>query len=245
MDRALYIAMGGARESLNAHARQSHNLANANTTGFRADLAQARTVAVEGPGHASRAYAVQEASAAPDLTPGAVVATGRDLDVAVDGEGFIVIQAPDGGEAFTRDGSLRTTAAGILTNGAGHPVMGEGGPIALPPYEKLEIGGDGTVSVRLPGQPEMTVVDRILLARPEPAQLVKDKTGLIRSADGEAAVGDAAVKLASGALESSNVEPITAMVEMIELQRQFETHVRMMSAVEENERAGDRLMRLR
>ncbi len=247
MDRALYIAAGGASQALQSHLRETHNLANTNTTGFRADLARAETIDLHGPGYPDRAYVSQHAEAVPDLAPGPIQTTGRDLDVAVEGEGFIVVQAPDGSEAFTRDGNFRVDANGLLTNGGGHPVLGEAGPIALPPFEQIEIGRDGTISIRTPGQPPgaATVVDRILLAAPEPSRLVKMDGGLIRDADGEPAVGNADVVLTPGAIEGSNVSPITSMVEMIEIQRQFETHVQMMRTVEENDRSAAQLLRLR
>lgn len=247
MDRALYIAMGAAREAMTAQAVTSHNLANASTVGFKADLALAKSVRVTGPGYPDRTHIQQGSAAAPDLTPGAVVATGRDLDIAIQGQGFLVIQAPDGSDAFSRNGNLRVDVNGLLTDSSGNPVKGESGPIALPPFEHLDIGVDGTLSIRSLGQAAgaPTVVDRILLANPDPANLVKMPSGLIQNVDRSPAAGDISVKLVSASLEMSNVEPITAMVELIELQRQFETHIRMMSTVEEIDTAANRLLRLR
>ncbi len=247
MDRAIFIAMSGAREALRRHAAETHNLANRQTVGFRADMVQALSVPVHGPGYADRVYAQQASTPIPDLSSGPVVTTGRDLDVAVQGPGFIVVQAPDGGEALSRAGDLEVGPTGLLTDSRGRAVMGESGPIALPPYDRIEIGADGTISLRSPGQSDgpLAVVDRILLAKPDPAELIRAGDGSIRRRDGAAVAADGSVRLVSGALEMSNVKPVESMVRMIELQRQFETHVKMMKITEENDRAAARLLRLR
>ncbi len=246
MDRMVYVAMTGAREAQVAQAVTNHNLANASTVGFRAQLAGAMPVPITGPGHAqARTYSVT-AGGATDFTPGALIATGRDLDVAVEGVGWIAVQAADGSEAYTRAGDLRVDAFGILTNGSGHPIMGDGGPIALPPYESLEIGGDGTISIRPLGQEAtgMAVVERIRLVNPSDADMVRGEDGLMRLANGGAAEMDAGVRLVSGMLEGSNVNVVGALVEMIQQARSFELHVKMMSAAEDNDRASANLMRL-
>src|SRR5690606_25246815 len=160
----LYISMSGAKETLRAQTANNHNLANASTTGFRADLSAFQSRAVVGAGHPSRVYATSE-GAGWDATQGALAATGRDLDIGVQGEGWIAVQGPDGREAYTRAGDLRIDPSGLLKNGAGHPVMGEGGPISVPPHASLVIGSDGAVSIVPLGQgPETTaVVGRIKL----------------------------------------------------------------------------------
>jgi flagellar basal-body rod protein FlgF len=246
MDRMLYIAMTGAKESLLAQAVTTHNLANVSTTGFRADLAAFQSRPVYGPGYPSRAYSVTEGSGV-DLSPGTLVPTERELDVAINGDGWIAVQAPDGSEGYTRAGDLRVDTFGRLTNGAGHPVLGNGGPIALPPFEKLEIGADGTLSIQPVGQAPNTlaVVDRIKLVRPDdPASLVKGRDGLLHTPDAGAAPPDARVRLVSGMLESSNANAVEAMVSLIEQARNFETQVKMMHAAEDNDRAAAELMRM-
>jgi flagellar basal-body rod protein FlgF len=245
MDRMLYIAMTGAKESMLSQAMSSHNLANANTSGFRADLEAAQSMPLHGPGYASRAYSQVE-GAGTDFTPGALMSTGRPLDVAVNGEGWIAVQAPDGSEAYSRAGDLRVDSAGRLMTGAGRPVLGNGGPIAVPPFEKLEIGTDGTLSIRPVGQgPEtLAAVDRIKLVNPPLEQLRKGEDGLMRTADGLPAVADARVSLVTGSLESSNVNPVEAMVGLIESARQFEMQVKMMRAAEENDQNAAQLMRM-
>jgi flagellar basal-body rod protein FlgF len=245
MDRLLYVAMTGAREAQVAQSVTSHNLANASTTGFRSTLAGATQAPLSGPGHAdARSYAVTEGRGL-DFTPGPMMATGRDLDVAIEGEGWIAVQAPDGGEALTRAGDLRVDAFGMLTTGTGLPVLGNGGPIALPPYEALEIASDGTISIRPLGQDAagLAVVERIRLVNPEPQSLLRGEDGLVRMADGEAPA-EADVRLMGGMLEGSNVSVITAMVEMIQHARNFELQVKMMTTAEQNDRSSSELLRL-
>lgn len=245
MDRMIYLAMTGARETMLAQAGVSHNLANANTTGFKASLQHAQTMDVTGPGHPARAYSLGLDRLA-DLSAGALQTTGRDLDVALEGEGWIAVQAPDGGEAYTRAGDLRVDPLGRLTNGAGHPVMGEGGPIALPPHEKVEIGRDGTVTVQPLGQPAnaLAVVERIRLVNPDPATLQRGEDGLVRAEAGMQPPADAGVRLRTGVLETSNVNTVAALVDMIQLSRQFEVQVKMMSAAEDADRASAQLLRI-
>lgn len=246
MDRMIYLAMTGARETMLAQAGVSHNLANANTTGFKASLQQVQTLDVEGPGQPARAFALGLDRAA-DLTPGALQTTGRPLDVAIEGQGWIAVQSPDGSEAYTRAGDLRVDSLGRLTNGSGHPVMGEGGPIALPPFEQLEIGTDGTITVQPLGQPAnaLAQVERIRLVNPDPATLQRGEDGLIRVQDGIAPPpADAAVRLRTGALETSNVNTVAQLVDMIQLARQFEVQVKMMNTAEQTDEASAQLLRL-
>jgi len=245
MDRMLYVAMSGAAETLRAQAAQAHNLANVSTTGFRADLERFRSMPLYGPGLPTRVFAMEERPGV-DLEPGTIRTTGRDLDVAVDGRGYIAVQAPDGGEAYTRAGDLRIDANGLLTNGAGRPVLGDGGPIAIPPAAKLSIGADGTISVLAAGEAKATlaVVDRIKLVNPDPNTLDKGMDGLLRVRGGAAAAPDAAVKLRSGALEQSNASAVESMVRMIELARRFELQVRMMNTAKENDRTATQMLRI-
>ncbi|MEQ6341993.1 MAG: flagellar basal-body rod protein FlgF [Gammaproteobacteria bacterium] len=245
MDRMLYVAMSGAKQTMLAQAVNTNNLANVNTTGFRSDLEAFRSLPVYGPGYPSRVYAQTETPGT-DLLAGTLSTTGRELDVAVNGAGWIAVQAADGSEAYTRAGDLRVTVNGQLETGAGRPVMGNGGPIAVPPFEKLEIGADGTISIRPVGQAAnaLAVVDRIKLVNPPLGQMEKGTDGLMRVKDGKSAVADAAVQLSSGVLESSNVNAVEAMVRMIELGRQFETQIKMMRAAQENDAASAQLMRM-
>jgi len=237
----IYLGMTGAKETSDIQGLLSNNLANVSTTGFRADLERLRSVPVYGDGQASR-VAVQGETPGSDLSPGAPITTGRDLDIAVQGEGWIAVQAPDGNEAYTRAGDLRLSAGGILTTASGHPVIGNSGPVALPPAEKLEIGTDGTVSAIMPGQDNLAVLDRIKLTRPPESSLSKGLDGLFRLGPDEIAPADASVKLVSGAIESSNVNAIETLVDMIGMARLFELQVKVMKEAENVDAATTKLI---
>ena len=245
MDRMLYVAMSGAKQTALAQAVNSNNLANANTTGFREDLAAFRSMPVFGAGAPTRVYAMTE-NPGVNLESGAIQATGRDLDMAVQGKGWIAVQAPNGQEAYTRAGNLRIESGGLLVTGSGYPVMGNRGPIAIPQAESIEIGVDGTITIRGIGEfaNSLTVVDRIKLVNPDGAELVKGKDGLMRLKDGFEADADASVRLASGALETSNVNTVDAMVNMIALARQYEAQVKMMKAAGEMASKSNELLSL-
>ncbi|HEC20825.1 MAG TPA: flagellar basal-body rod protein FlgF [Gammaproteobacteria bacterium] len=245
MDRMLYVAMSGAKQTALAQAVNSNNLANANTTGFREDLAAFRSMPVFGAGAPTRVYAMTE-NPGVNLESGAIQATGRDLDMAIQGKGWIAVQAPDGQEAYTRAGNLRIESGGLLVTGSGYPVMGNGGPIAIPQAESIEIGVDGTITIRSIGEfaNSLTVLDRIKLVKPDGAELIKGKDGLMRLKDGFEADADASVRLASGALETSNVNTVDAMVNMIALARQYEAQVKMMKAAGEMASKSNELLSL-
>ena len=246
MDRSLYIAMSGAKQTLLAQTANANNLANTQTTGFKADLEQFRSQPVFGAGYPTRVYAMTERPGT-DLAHGAMQTTGRDLDVAISGEGFIAVQGEDGKEAYTRAGDLRVTPEGLLQTGTGLQVLGQNGPITIPSSEKLTIGGDGTISIIPMGSGNATTlveVDRIKLVNPELDKLEKLNDGLLHSKNGQLLAADADVKLAAGVLEGSNVNPINAMVDMIELARNFELQTKMMKNVDENAGASAKLMQM-
>jgi flagellar basal-body rod protein FlgF len=244
MDRFLYVSMTGAKETLRAQTVNNHNLANASTTGFRADLSAFQSRAVAGAGYASRTYATN-ATVGWDASQGALTSTGRDLDVGIQGPGWIAVQGADGREAYTRAGDLRIEPTGLLLNGAGQQVMGEGGPISIPPHTSLLIAADGTISIVPVGQgPETTSqVGRIKLVNPPAETLVRGDDGLFRTVDGSDAPPDANVRVASGVLETSNVNIADAMVNMIELSRHFDLQVKAMRTAEENAAASAQLLK--
>ncbi len=247
MDEMIYVAMSGAKQVEYAQAINTNNLANISTTGFRADLHAFSSIPIEGPGVETRVNAVVD-SYGTDFAQGQITRTGRDLDVAIKGEGFIAVQAPDGGEAYTRAGDLRVDATtGLLTTGAGHLVLGNGGPIALPPSQKSEIGTDGTISVQPLGTgPEaLTIADRIKLVNPDPAIVYKGEDGLFYLEEGAVADADASIKIENGSLEHSNVNVAMTLVNMIELARQYEMQVNMIKEAEENADAAAQMMQLR
>ncbi len=245
MDRMLYVAMSGAKETLRAQGVNNHNLANASTTGFRADLAAFQSRAVDGSGYASRVYATNTTTGF-DQKSGALLATGRDMDIAINGAGWLAVQGADGREAYTRAGDLTVDPAGTLVTSTGRPVLGDGGPITIPPYTSIFFARDGSISIVAQGQtPETTAtVGRIKLVNPPGESLVRGEDGLFRQADGSDAAADAAVQIGSGQLETSNVNTATAMVNMIELARQFEMQVKAIRTAEENGAAAAQLMRL-
>ena len=245
MDKLLYVAMTGA--SQNARAQQAHanNLANISTTGFRRDFEQARSMQVFGDSFPARVYAMTERPGT-DFTSATLQETGRDLDVAVDGDGWVAVQAPDGSEAYVRTGSLNIDTFGLLRTSDGLPVMGNAGPIAIPPQEKIEIGQDGSISIRALGEdPNVVVnVDRLKLVNPDPRQLEKGTDGLIRMKDGQPLEPDANVRVTSGFLEASNVNAVAEMTSVLALARQFELHVKMMRTAEEDAAAMARVLQL-
>lgn len=245
MDDLLYVSMTGASQMLAAQVTNANNLANATTHGFRADLMHFRSMQVFGDGEPSRVYAMMERPEV-DFNQGPIMQTGRDLDVAVDGDGWIAAQAPDGSEVYTRNGNLRVSADGLLTTSHGLPVMGNVGPIAIPPADKIQIGSDGTITVLPVGQTETTlaVVDRIRLVKPSADNLVKGEDGLIRMKNYVQEPADSSLGLVVGSLEGSNVSAVDAMVNMIGLARQYELQVKMMKIASENDTASTDLMSL-
>ncbi len=246
MDRSLYIAMSGAKQTLLAQSNNANNLANSQTTGFKSDFEQFRSMPVFGPGFPSRVYAMTERPGV-DLSPGVLQSTGRELDVAVNGDGWIVVQGKDGQEAYTRAGDLRISPEGILQTGAGLQILGDDGPLAIPEAAKVEIGRDGSISIIPLGDNASTLVGvgRIKLVNPNPEDLEKLNDGLLTLKPGTPALeADANVVLVQGALESSNVNAISAMVEMIELSRNFELQVKVMKQADENSGVSAKLMQL-
>ncbi len=245
MDKYLYLAMNGAAQAMLAQQNNANNLANVSTVGFKAALDQFQSQPLSGPGYADRVYATDEHAGA-NLQTGAVMATGRDLDLAINGDGWLAVQADDGSVAYTRRGDLRIDPTGLLLNGANQIVLGEGGPITIPEFESLVIGRDGTISIRAAGQDASTLVgvDRLRLVNPPKDQLYRGEDGLFRTRDGLEAPADAAISVTSGALEASNVNAVDAMVRMIDYARYYEHQVKLMKLASENDAASARLMRM-
>lgn len=243
MDRLVYVAMSGAKEILNAQAANNANLANANTNGFRADLSAFQTQEVVGAGLPSRAYATDD-SVGWDSSSGVLQTTGRPLDVAIKGQGWIAVQASDGTEAYTRAGDLRVDPNGLLMTATGNPVLGNSGPITVPAHNSITVGGDGSVSIVAQGQPATSVsaVDRIKLVNPPASQLARGADGLFRSTSTDPVSADAGVTLVPGALESSNVNIAETMANMIELARSYEVQVKAMKAAEDNASSSSKLL---
>lgn len=235
MDRLLYVAMTGAKQLMQGQALVANNLANVGTSGFRADLARFEARPIQGPGYPSRVNTVASGLGF-DRSQGTMMQTGGPLDVAIDGQGWLAVQATDGTEAYSRGGSLHVNAAGLLETERGELVLGDNGPLAVPPFTQISVAADGTVSIIAQGQGPETLaqVGRLKLVNPDPDTLEKRLDGLVRTTDTANVDADASVKVASGFIETSNVNIADAMVGMIEYAREFEVAVRMMRVADEN-----------
>ena len=238
MDRLIYLAMSGAKATMQRQETLANNLANVSTLGFRAELAAFRAVPVEGSGASTRVYSL-ESTPGYDATPGQVAATGRNLDVAMKGASWLAVQGLDGTEAYTRGGSLDINADGNLVTTAGLTVLGDGGPIQIPPDTQVGIAADGTVSVTdINGH--STSVGKLKLVTPD-APLTRGTDGLFRAPAGELSA-DPLARVQDGALEGSNVSAVETMVAMIAAARQFEAQMKMIQTAEADEKAASQLL---
>ncbi|MCH2241255.1 MAG: flagellar basal-body rod protein FlgF [Aquabacterium sp.] len=239
MDRMIYLSMTGAKATMERQEVLSTNLANVSTTGFRAELQAFRAVPVRGDGASTRVYAL-ETTTGYDDSAGAITVTNRPLDVAPQGRTWLAVQGLDGTEAYTRAGSFSIDNQGTLVTPSGLPVMGDGGPIVLPPDTTPTIASDGTVSARQ-ANGTSTPVGRLKLVTPED-KLVRGDDGLFRTATGDPLDADANARVSPGALEGSNVSAVGTMVAMIAAARQFEAQTKLMKTAESNEQAASRLL---
>jgi flagellar basal-body rod protein FlgF len=245
MDRAIYTAMSAATQTMKAQTVHANNLANVNTNGFQRDFVTAQSRYVEADGTLNSRATSTAISMETDFSVGALQETGRDLDLAIAGKGFIAVVAKDGSEAYTRAGSLQIDSLGRLLNDQGLQVLGSGGPIVVPPSAKTEIGKDGTISIRPLGQggEALATVERIKLVRGEPAEMHKRKDGLMEARSGALLEADPGVRVQSGYLEASNVNAVESMTEILALSRQFEMQVKMMNTVDKNTETASTLLR--
>lgn len=249
MDRLIYTAMSGASQTLGRQAAVAHNLANATSTGYRAEEHRLRAVQVlPGSGNPpgalpTRAFVV-DASTHTNFTPGPLQMTSRPLDVAVQGQGWIALAMPDGSEAYTRNGNFEINLNGVLQTRGGIPVQGDGGTITIPPDVKVTVANDGTVSVIPESGAQNTVnaIGRIKLVNPSEADLERGADGLFRQRAGGVAATDPKVTLAGGYLEGSNVNPVEQMVTMISLARHFEMQMKALTTADANDRAATQVI---
>lgn len=243
MDKSLYISMTGAREAMDAQRLRANNLANVSTSGFKADFHQYRSMSVFGEHYPSRAYAMSERPGT-DTQEGVYMETSRDLDIAIKGDGWFAVQTADGEEAYTRAGDLKRDVTGLVTTGTGLPVMGDGGPIILPEYEKLVVATDGTLSITGLGEgPQgLAQVDRLKLVKPDNKEMEKGEDGLFRPKNGGVLDADPTVQVVNGFLEGSNVNAVNEMTAVISHARLFEMNVKMMLAAKEMDEASARIM---
>jgi len=245
MDRLIYTALSAMRGAMARQTTTANNLANANTTGFRAELANVSSLWIKGPGFESRAPTSEEVISA-DMKAGPVVETGRPLDIALDGDAMLAVQATDGDEAYTRRGDLQVSESGLLTTGDGHPVLGEGGPVTLPPADDIKIDKDGTIWIVPAGgdAKEPQRVDRLKIASPTGSEIRKGLDGMFRVDGGGALPSDPQATVRSGALESSNVNGTQALVDMIEASRAWDSQIKLLTTARELDTASAELMRL-
>jgi flagellar basal-body rod protein FlgF len=245
MDRLIYTAMTGARHVLDQQATVSNNLANATTNGFRAQIDAFRAVPVVADGLNTRAFVV-DSTVGSNFSTGPMQTTGRPLDIAIREQGWFAVQSADGSEAYTRNGSLRVNENGLLQTTSGQNLIGEGGPIAVPPDTNITIASDGTVStVSTEFQPgPSNVLGRLKLVNPPTAGLLRGDDGLFRQADGTPAQNDPAVRIVDGVVEGSNVNPVESMVNMISLARQFEMQMSLLKNAENNAAKATQILAL-
>lgn len=235
MDRLIYTAMTGASHTMRQQASVAQNLANINTPGFRATIDTFRAVPLVGEGLPTRTFVVDSTSGT-DFTPGVTQSTGNPLDVAVDGKGWIAVQDANGNEAYTRNGGLKLTPEGILQTKSGLNVVGDSGPITVPPDTQVTIARDGTISTvpTTSQKNQVVVVGRLKLTNPPENELVRGEDALFRTRDGQPADVDPNVKVVSGSLEGSNANMVESMVNMISLARQFDMQMKMLQSADDN-----------
>ncbi|MDO8206550.1 MAG: flagellar basal-body rod protein FlgF [Gallionella sp.] len=243
MDKLIYTAMTGASHVLQQQASVSENLANTNTPGFRATLNTFRAVPLVGEGLPTRAFVV-DSTAGFDFTPAAFQPTGRALDVAINGPGWIAVQAADGREAYTRNGSFQISSNGVLQTRSGLNVMGESGPITIPQGTQLTFAKDGTISTVPEGNQatSVVVVGRLKLVNPPSAQLERGGDGMFRLKDGSVAPADAKTEVVPGTLEGSNVNTVEMMVNMISLARKFDMQMKMLTTADNDAKQASSIM---
>ena len=245
MDRLIHTSLSALRSAMARQTVTANNLANASTTGFRAEMSNATALWLRGPGAPDRAVASEEVRAA-DMRAGPVTQTGRSLDISIGGDALLAVQADDGDEAYTRRGDLTLDPSGVLVTGDGRPVIGDAGPVSIPPADSVRIANDGSVWIVPQGgdanAPQQ--VDRLKLASPQGQSLVKNADGLFRASRGGVLAGDPDARLTAGAIEGSNVDTSTALVAMIEAGRAWENQVKLLTTARELDTATASLMRL-
>jgi flagellar basal-body rod protein FlgF len=235
VDRLIYTAMTGAKYLLERQATLAHNLANSSTTGFRADTVGLRAVPTTGQTAGTRVFTV-ETTTGSDLSQGPMISTSRNLDVAIQGSGWLAVQAPDGTEAYTRNGSLQVGPDGSLQLANGMQVQGANGPISMPAdAQTVTVAADGTISVKTASSKLPSTIGQLKLVNPPAADITKGLDGMFRLKSGDPADPDPSVKVAGGTLEGSNVNVVESMVGMIGAARQFELQMKMLSTAEQNE----------
>lgn len=245
MDRLIHTALTGLRSAMARQSVTANNVANASTVGFRAEMTAARTMWITGQGMTPRPFNAGETSAA-DMRGGTVNQTGRDLDIALNADALLAVQAEDGSEAYTRRGDLQVSASGLVTTGDGRPVLGEAGPLTLPPADSVRIADDGVVWIVPTGGDPNTPqqVDRLKLVTPAGSQIQRGEDSLFRVANGGALPSDPAARVTPRSLESSNVQVSQALIDMIDASRAWDTQLNLVTSARDLDTAASELMRL-
>lgn len=243
MDRLIYTAMTGAKATMGQEAAVAHNLANSTTTGFRAEMHRLRAVPVQSQALPSKAFVV-DASVGADYTPATIIQTGRNLDAAINGKGWFAVQMADGSEAYTRSGSFTLDANGNLLTRSGQQVVGDSGPITIPPDNVIDIAADGTITATptTGSLTTTTTVGRLKVVNPDEAQLDRMESGLFKMKDGSQANADPLVRVAGGYLEGSNVNVVAQMVDMISLARQYDLNTRLLQTAQDDDKAATQIL---
>ena len=245
MDKVAHSSLAALRAAMARQAVTANNLANAGTTGFRADVTASQTTFLQAGGQVFSARASQQVVNA-DMSAGTITSTGRDLDIALAGDAMLTVQAQNGDEAYTRRGDLQLTDSGLVTNGEGYPVLAEGGPLTLPAADSVRIDNDGVVWV-VPrgGDPDNpTQVDRLRLVNPTGSEIAKGLDGLFRVRGGGALPQDPEARLIPRSLEGSNVNTTQALIDMIEASRAWDTQINLMQSAKDLDVSATDLMRL-
>jgi flagellar basal-body rod protein FlgF len=240
----IYTAMSGANAAGQRQQVLANNLANASTNGFRAEIATFRSVPLRGDGATTRVFALTATAGHKD-TAGAVQFTGRNLDAMAQGQAWFGVQGLDGTEAYTRNGAFEVSPQGNLVTGNGLTVLSDAGaPIAVPPGASITLGTDGIITAKVGNQPANSL-GKVKLVTPTPEDPIqRGDDGLFRAKSGDPLPADATARLQTGALESSNVNSIQTMVEMIQVARQFEAQMRLMQSAESNDKSATQLLSL-
>lgn len=245
IDRALYLGMVGGKQAMTNMHITANNLANVNTVGHRAEIPIFSLQEVQGDGYKTRYLNITSETKA-DFTPGSMMNTDRNLDISIKGDGWFTVQTLDGREAYTRNGNFTLSPEGFLKTPSGHYVMGQRGLITIPPAKQISIGEDGTISVQTMGQSErdLTVIDKIKLVNPTKNEIMRGEDGLFYSQSGEGFGMDPNVRIQTGFLETSNVNAVQELVNMIDYSRQFELQIKMMQNCDENAQKATKILEI-
>jgi flagellar basal-body rod protein FlgF len=253
MDRLAFNASAAIAESRTAQHMVNNELANVSTPGFKRSFESAmQSVTAVGSGFASR---IQPKSLNVDtiiMTAGiALIATGNDLDIAMNDKAVLGVSGPDGTLGFTRRGDLRVSSKGILETGNGHAVRGQsGGPITIPPGFKATINTDGSIYAENPstvGVAAPVLIDRLLLRDADGVKLSRRTDGLF-GIEGQPNGTDlpdskALLSVNPKCLEGSNVNALSVMVRLMDLSRSFEMNVNVIKQSKDSDESGATMMR--